>query len=256
MLRAFSDSDVPGPTDPVEHLRIVEVELALADLETTQKQLSKMEKAAKADQSISQVLDSLKHASEQLDQGIPIYKSDLTFEERELLSEFFLLTDKPVLAVVNLGEDQVEETKQILEPVIAELPGQEVIGMCVQLESEAALLTTEEQAEMLEALGLGEGALARFVRSAYHLLGLRTFFTTGEKESKAWTFREGSNAPECAGRIHTDFQKGFIRAETIGWHLLLEQGSWLKAREAGLVRSEGKEYKPGDGDVMEFRFNV
>ncbi len=109
---------------------------------------------------------------------------------------------------------------------------------------------------MLEALGLGEGALARFVRSAYHLLGLRTFFTTGEKESKAWTFREGSNAPECAGRIHTDFQKGFIRAETIGWQVLLEQGSWLKATEAGLVRSEGKEYRPEDGDVMEFRFNV
>ena len=247
---------MPGPTDPVEHLRIVEVELALADLETTQKQLSKMEKAAKADPSISQVLNSLKHASEQLDQGIPIYKSDLTSEERELLSEFFLLTNKPVLAVVNLGEEQVEQTNQILEPVIAELSGQEVIGMCVQLEAEAALMTPEVQAEMLEALRLGEGALARFVRSAYHLLGLRTFFTTGEKESKAWTFREGSNAPECAGRIHTDFQKGFIRAETIGWQVLLEQGSWLKAREAGLVRSEGKEYRPEDGDVMEFRFNV
>ena len=155
-----------------------------------------------------------------------------------------------------MGEDQVEETNQILEPVIAELPDQEVIGMCVQLESEAALLTSEEQSEMLEELGLGEGALSRFVRSAYHLLGLRTFFTTGEKESKAWTFRQGSNAPECAGRIHTDFQRGFIRAETIGWQSLLEQGSWLKAREAGLVRSEGKEYKPEDGDVMEFRFNV
>ena len=256
VLRAFSDSDVPGPTDPVENLRIVEVELALADLETTQKQLSKIEKAARADKSIGQILDSLKHASEQLDEGVPIYKSDLTSEERELLSDFFLLTDKPVLAVVNMGEDQVEETNQILEPVIAELSGQEVIGMCVQLESEAALLTPEEQAEMLEALGLGEGALSKFVRSAYHLLGLRTFFTTGEKESKAWTFRENSNAPECAGRIHTDFQKGFIRAETIEWQLLLEQGSWLKAREAGLVRSEGKDYKPEDGDVMEFRFNV
>ena len=232
------------------------MELALADLETTQKQLSKIEKAARADKSIGQILDSLKHASEQLDEGVPIYKSDLTSEERELLSDFFLLTDKPVLAVVNMGEDQVEETNQILEPVIAELSGQEVIGMCVQLESEAALLTPEEQAEMLEALGLGEGALSKFVRSAYHLLGLRTFFTTGEKESKAWTFRENSNAPECAGRIHTDFQKGFIRAETIEWQLSLEQGSWLKAREAGLVRSEGKDYKPEDGDVMEFRFNV
>ena len=119
VLRAFSDNDVPGPTDPVEHLRIVEVELALADLETTQKQLLKMEKVAKSDKSIGQILDSLKHASEQLDQGIPIYKSDLTSSERELLSDFFLLTDKPVLAVVNVGEDQVEETNQILEPGIA-----------------------------------------------------------------------------------------------------------------------------------------
>ena len=127
VLRAFSDNDVPGPTDPVEHLRIVEVELALADLETTQKQLLKMEKVAKSDKSIGQILDSLKHASEQLDQGIPIYKSDLTSSERELLSDFFLLTNKPVLAVVNVGEDQVEETNQILEPVIAELPDQEVI---------------------------------------------------------------------------------------------------------------------------------
>tara|TARA_B100000029_G_scaffold253287_1_gene250240 strand:+ start:81 stop:1154 length:1074 start_codon:yes stop_codon:yes gene_type:complete len=256
VLRAFPDPDVPGPVDPVEHLKVVEIELALADLETIQKQLVKIEKAAKADKSANQILEVSKHAIKQLDQGVPIYKSDLTNEEREVLAEFFLLTDKPVLAVVNMGEEQIENANHHLEPVKEELPEQEVIGMCVQLESEAALLQPEEQSEMLEALGLGEGALTKFVRSAYHLLGLRTFFTTGEKESRAWTFREGSSAPECAGRIHTDFQKGFIRAETIGWQSLLEQGSWLKARESGLVRSEGKEYKPEDGDVMEFRFNV
>jgi hypothetical protein len=128
--------------------------------------------------------------------------------------------------------------------------------MCVQLEAEAALLSDVERTEMLEGLGLGEGAWPRFVRAAYHLLGLRTYFTTGEKESRAWTFRAGSSAPECAGRIHTDFQRGFIRAETIGWDVLLEQGSWARARESGLVRSEGKDYRPVDGDVMEFRFNV
>ena len=256
VLRSFPDSEVPGPTDPVEHLRVLEIELALADLETTQKQFSKIEKATKADKSANQTLDSLSHALEQLDKGIPIYKSDLTNEEREMLTEFFLLTDKPVLAVVNMGEDQIENADQHLVSVKEELPDQEVIGMCVQLESEAALLQPEEQSEMVEALGLGEGALSKFVRSAYHLLGLRTFFTTGEKESRAWTFKEGSSAPECAGRIHTDFQKGFIRAETIEWKLLLEQGSWLKARELGLIRSEGKDYKPEDGDVMEFRFNV
>ncbi len=134
--------------------------------------------------------------------------------------------------------------------------GAEVIGMCVQLEAEAALLSEADRVEMLEGLGLGEGAWPRFVRAVYHLLGLRTYFTTGEKESRAWTFRAGSTAPECAGRIHTDFQRGFIRAETIGWDVLLEQGSWARAREFGLVRSEGKDYRPVDGDVMEFRFNV
>ncbi len=128
--------------------------------------------------------------------------------------------------------------------------------LSVQLEAEAAQLDEDERAEMLDALGLGEGAVPRFLRSAYHLLGLRTFFTTGEKESRAWTFRAGSTAPECAGVIHTDFQRGFIRAETIRWDELLAAGSWTAARDLGKVRSEGKDYVVEDGDVMEFRFNV
>jgi hypothetical protein len=132
----------------------------------------------------------------------------------------------------------------------------EVIGMSVQIEAEAAQLEENDRAEMLEALGLGDGALATMVRSAYHLLGLRTYFTTGEKETRAWTFRAGSKAPECAGRIHTDFQRGFIRAEVIGCGELLEIGSWTKAKELGKVRLEGKDYEFVDGDVTEFRFNV
>ncbi len=176
--------------------------------------------------------------------------------ERDLLTPFFLLTDKPVVAVVNLDEEQVEDPDPVLEPVITELDGADVVGMCVQLEAEAALLPDDERCEMLEGLGLGEGALPRFIHAAYHRLGLRTFFTTDEKESRAWTFRAGSTAPECAGRIHTDFQRGFIRAETIHWDVLLEAGSYARARVAGLVRSEGKEYLPVDGDVLEFRFNV
>ena len=133
----------------------------------------------------------------------------------------------------------------------------EVIGMCVQLEAEAAAIEDPaERAEMLEGLGLGEGALFRMVRSAYHLLGLRTFLTTGDKESRAWTFFEGSTAPECAGRIHSDFQRGFIRAEVIRWDELLDIGSWTKAKELGKIRLEGKDYVVADGDVIEFRFNV
>jgi hypothetical protein len=145
----------------------------------------------------------------------------------------------------------------VIAPVEAELGDTaEVIGVCVQLEAEAAQLDGDERVEMLEGLGLGEGALPRFIRTAYHLLGLRTFLTTGEKESRAWTFRAGSKAPQAAGRIHTDFERGFIRAEVIRWDELLEVGSWSKARDIGTLRIEGKDYEVQDGDVIEFRFNV
>jgi len=256
VLRAFRDGDVPGPSDPLEHLRIVEVELALADLDTAEKQLDKLRRAAKGDPSLGPAIAALAEAVDLLGEGVPLYRSDMGATARAELKPFFLLTDKPVLAVVNLDEEQVMDPDEVLAPVVAELDGAEVIGMCVQLEAEAALLPEADRVEMLEGLGLGEGALPVFVHAAYHLLGLRTFFTTGEKESRAWTFRAGSSAPECAGRIHTDFQRGFIRAETIRWDVLLDQGSLPKAREAGLVRSEGKDYRPEDGDVMEFRFNV
>jgi ribosome-binding ATPase YchF (GTP1/OBG family) len=132
----------------------------------------------------------------------------------------------------------------------------EVMGMSVQIEAEAAQLEAADRAEMLEALGLGEGALTNMVRKAYHLLGLRTYFTTGEKETRAWTFHAGDKAPVCAGKIHSDIQRGFIRAEVIHWDELLEIGSWNSAKDVGKIRSEGKEYEFVDGDVTEFRFNV
>ena len=176
-----------------------------------------------------------------------------------------------MLAVVNVGEEDLDAIPEAEALIAAELTeaGDEVgsgvasaddvkvIGMCVQLEAEAAAIEDPaERAEMLEGLGLGEGALFRMVRSAYHLLGLRTFLTTGDKESRAWTFFEGSTAPECAGRIHSDFQRGFIRAEVIRWDELLDIGSWTKAKELGKIRLEGKDYLVADGDVIEFRFNV
>jgi len=172
-----------------------------------------------------------------------------------------LLTNRRVLAVVNVGEDELEniaaKEQNVAEAFNDAGDNVEVIGMCVQLEAEAAAISDpSERAEMLDGLGLGEGALFRMVRSAYHLLGLRTFFTTGDKESRAWTFRNGSTAPVCAGRIHTDFQRGFIRAEVIEWEQLLELGSWNAAKDVGKLRLEGKDYVASDGDVMEFRFNV
>ena len=257
VLRAFEDDDVPGPSDPLEHLRVVELELTLADLEAVENQIAKRRKAAKADRSLADEVAALDAAEAVLSEGTPLYRSDLDADVRALLRPYFLLTNRPVLAVVNIGEDQLDQVDSVIKPVQDELAGRaEVLGMCVQLEAEAAQLTLEERAEMLEALGLGEGALVEFVHAAYHLLGLRTFFTTGEKESRAWTFRAGWKAPQCAGVIHTDFEKGFIRAEVIHWDELIELGSWSKARDVGKLRVEGKDYEVADGDVMEIRFNV
>jgi GTP-binding protein YchF len=257
VLRAFDDGEVPGPADPLEHLRVVELELTLADLESVENQVTKRRKAAKADKSLADEVAALDTAEAVLSEGTPLYRSDIDDEVRALLRPYFLLTNRPVLAVVNVGEDQLDDVASVIKPVEDELAGRaEVLGMCVQLEAEAAQLTMEERGEMLEALGLGEGALPRFLQGAYHLLGLRTFFTTGEKESRAWTFRAGWKAPQCAGVIHTDFEKGFIRAEVIHWDELVDIGSWPKARDVGKLRVEGKDYEPADGDVMEFRFNV
>jgi GTP-binding protein YchF len=261
VLRAFADDDVPGPSDPLEHLRVVELELALADLETVEKRLADVERRSKLDKGLGDELDALRAANEALADGRPLYRAGLSDVIRETLEPYFLLTNRKVLAVVNVGENELDnisaEEHKLAEAFNDAGDNVEVIGMCVQLEAEAAAISDPgERAEMLEGLGLGEGALFRMVRSAYHLLGLRTFFTTGDKESRAWTFRDGSTAPVCAGRIHTDFQRGFIRAEVIEWEQLLELGSWNAARDVGKLRLEGKDYVASDGDVMEFRFNV
>jgi len=257
VLRAFGDPDVPGPTDPLEHLRVLEIELTLADLDAVESQVEKRRKAMKGDKSLAGEVAALDAAVAALSEGTPIYRSDLSADQRAALKPWFLLTNKPVMALVNLDEEQIADPEPILAPVRAELGDvAEVLGVCVQLEAEAAQLDADERADLLDAYGLGEGALPRFVHAAYHLLGLRTFLTTGEKESRAWTFRAGAKAPEAAGVIHTDFERGFIRAEAIDWQELLEIGSWAKARELGKLRIEGKDYEVRDGDVLEFRFNV
>ena len=261
VLRAFEDDDVPGPSDPLEHLRVVEIELALADLETIEKRLNQATRQAKLDKSAAGEVEALQAAYDALSEGKPLYRAGLKSEWREILKPYFLLTNRSVLAVVNVGENELDRIPEVEKRVRDEFASAgdnvEVIGMCVQLEAEAATISDPaERAEMLEGFGLGEGALFRMVRSAYHLLGLRTYFTTGEKESRAWTFYAESSAPECAGRIHSDFQRGFIKAEVIHWDELLDIGSWTKAKELGKIRVEGKEYHPVDGDVMEFRFNV
>ncbi|HET9443745.1 MAG TPA: redox-regulated ATPase YchF [Acidimicrobiales bacterium] len=257
VLRAFEDPNVPGGTDPVDDLGVLELELVLADAATVENQVDKRRKAARADRSLVGEVAALEAALDVLQGGVPIYRSPLDAEQRGLLKGFFLLTNKPALVVVNLGEDQLGDADTVAKPVADELGGAaEVLAVSVQLEAEASQLPAGERAEMLEGLGLGEGALARVARAAYHLLGRRTFFTTGDKESRAWTFRAGARAPECAGVIHSDLQRGFIRAEVIHWDELLQIGSWPKAKEIGRLRVEGKDYEVVDGDVLEIRFNV
>jgi hypothetical protein len=239
---------------------VLELELALADLESVEGQLAKRKKAAKADKALADEAAALEAAVAALGDGRPLYRAGLDRRTRELLRPYFLLTNKPVLAVVNVDEDALDSVAEAEAPVREELGSSdgdiEVLGLSVKLEAEAAQLDGDERTEMLEALGLGEGALPRLVRSAYHALGLRTFLTTGDKESRAWTFRAGAKAPECAGVIHSDLQRGFIRAEVIRWDDLLDIGSWNRAKDLGKLRIEGKEYEVVDGDVLEIRFNV
>jgi GTP-binding protein YchF len=260
VLRAFEDPGVAGDSDPVGALGVLELELVLADLATVEGQIDKRRKAARADRtdaSTAAEVAALEVALESLQAGVPVYRSALSPEQRAALRPAFLLTNKAVLAVVNLGEDQVGDPDPLVKPVAAELAqGAEVLGVSVQLESEAARLDPAERTELLEGLGLGEGALPRVARAAHHLLGRRTFLTTGDDESRAWTFRAGARAPECAGVIHSDLQRGFIRAEVIRWDELVELGSWNAAKSAGRLRVEGKDYEVADGDVLEIRFNV
>jgi GTP-binding protein YchF len=253
-----------GPDDPLEHLRIVELELALADLETVETRLKRVSKTARVDKGNQEEAALLQRAYDALAEGLPLYRAGMSKDDREALAPHFLLTNRRVLAVVNVGENELDTIPAMEARVRAELcpPGSvqeheiEVLGMSVQIEAEAAQLEPADRAEMLEALGLGEGALTKMVRSAFHLLGLRTYFTTGEKETRAWTFHAGDKAPVCASKIHSDIQRGFIRAEVIHWDELIELGSWNAAKDVGKLRSEGKEYEFVDGDVTEFRFNV
>ncbi|MGH9164448.1 MAG: redox-regulated ATPase YchF [Acidimicrobiales bacterium] len=257
VLRAFADENVSGGNDPVEDLAVLELELVLADADVVEATLGRRRRAAKGDKSLAGEVAALEAAHELLQGGTPVYRSSLPAERRAGLKPFALLTDKPVLAVVNLSEEQAADADTVVKPVADELGGAaDVLGVSVQLEAEAARLDPAERVELMEALGLGEGALPRVARAAYHLLGRRTFLTTGDKESRAWTYRAGAKAPECAGVIHSDLQRGFIRAEIIRWDELLELGSWAAAKAVGKLRVEGKDYEVVDGDVLEIRFNV
>jgi GTP-binding protein YchF len=258
VLRSFEDDAIPGDADPSEALGILELELVLTDANTLDTQLTKKRRpGVPVEPALAAALEVAPAALEQLHAGTPIYRSTLTATQREALKPMFLLTNKPVLAIVNVAEDATDASGAVTAALSAELGGQaEVLAVSVQLEAEAAGLEPAERAELLEGLGLGEGALVRVARAAYAILGRDTFLTTGDKESRAWTFKRGFKAPECAGVIHSDLQRGFIKADVIFWSELLEAGSFAAARSKGKVRLEGKDYVVQDGDVVEIRFNV
>lgn len=257
VLRSFRDENTPGETDPLSELSVLELELVLADAASVETQLAKQQKAARSNRSLSVTIDAMTAAHDVLQNGTPLYRSSLPEETRTALGPLFLLTNKPVFCVVNIGEDELAAGDAVTKSVAEELgPLAAVLSVCVALEAEARLLDAADRAEMLEGLGLGEGALPRVARALYETVGRWTFLTTGEKESRAWTFRRGAKAPECAGVIHSDLQRGFIRAEVIAWDELVALGSWNNAKAAGRIRLEGKDYEVKDGDTLEIRFNV
>jgi ribosome-binding ATPase len=239
--------------DPAEALGTLELELVLADLASVEQRLDKQRRALKGDATLAGEVAALERAQAVLGDGTPVYRSELTGDERALLGPVFLLTNKPMLVVVNVPVDRLDDAADIAQPF-----GPDALAVCVEIEGDpdVAQAPPDERATLLADLGVSESVLPRLARSAYHLLGRRTFLTTGDKESRAWSFRAGAKAPECAGVIHSDLQRGFIRAEVIDWRDLLDIGSWDKAKELGKIRVEGKEYEVLDGDVLEIRFNV
>ena len=263
VLRCFEDDDiqhVSNRVDPIADAEIVETELALADMESLEKRVANAEKRATAgDKEAKSLASVLGQALDLLKEGKPARlvepKDD---EEARLFAQAQLLTAKPVLYVCNVAEEDAAEGNALSARVFekAEAEGAEAVVVSAAIEAELVAMDTADRAEYLESLGLSESGLARVIRAGYKLLGLNTFFTAGPKESRAWTFPAGAKAPQAAGEIHTDFEKGFIRAETIAYDDYVSLGGESAAREAGKLRQEGKEYLVQDGDVMLFKFNV
>ncbi len=259
VVRFFDDKDIThvhGQINPVEDISTINLELILADLEIVSKLIDTHTKAARGQNKEAQAMvDLLSKIKPALESEQPVRSLSFTAEESKLLRSFQFLTAKPILYVANLHEAQLSDPT-ILASLQGQLPDGEVLGISAQIESEIAALSADDQATYLADLGLTEPGLHRLIRAGYQLLGLISYFTAGPQESRAWTIPIGTLAPDAAGVIHTDFAKGFIRAETVGFADFVHHGGWVPAREAGKVRSEGKTYVVQDGDILLFRFNV
>jgi GTP-binding protein YchF len=261
VVRCFENDDVThvsGTIDPVGDIETINTELALADLESVEKQLFKAEKNAKTNEKEALVYrDLLKRVRDHLDEGAPLRSLALDDNDRASLRDLHLITAKPVMYVANVDEGGFENNPH-LDAVskLAKEEGAEVVAICAAIEAEIALLDDEDKVDFLSDLGLDEPGLNRVIRCGYRLLGLQTYFTAGPKEVRAWTTKVGATAPRAAAEIHTDFERGFIRAEVIGYQDYVDGNGEQGAKESGRLRLEGKEYIVQEGDVMHFRFNV
>ena len=262
VVRCFEDSKIEhvmDTVDPVRDIEIVNTELVLADLEAVEKRKTKQQKAAKSgDKKALAELQLLERLEAHLNTGKTVVTMDLTPEEKAAVRLFFLLTAKPTLFACNVAEEDLAtaDSNRFVQQVrayVKEHHDTSAVVVSAEIESELALLAPEERAEYLAELGVSDTGTSNLIREAYHLLGLRTFLTTGEKETRAWTIHAGDKAPQAAGVIHSDFEKSFISAETVSYKDLVELGSFARARELGKLRTEGKEYIMQDGDVVEFK---
>ena len=261
VVRCFDDDDVvhvSGKTDPKADIEVINTELALADLETVERVIQKAAKASKAGDKVEKArLALFEKIQDHLDTGKPVRSLEMSDSEQELLNGTNLITAKPTMYIANVAEDGFENNPYVAQvEAIAEEDGAVVVTVCAAIEADISLLDDEDKKEFLEDLGLEEPGLNRVIHSGYSLLELQTFFTIGPKEARAWTIKKGSMAPQGAGKIHTDFEKGFIRAEVVGYEDYIAGKGEAGAKEAGKWRLEGKEYVMVEGDVVHFRFNV
>ncbi|MGJ3250988.1 MAG: redox-regulated ATPase YchF [Elainellaceae cyanobacterium] len=261
VVRCFENDDiihVSGSIDPVRDIEVINLELALADYAQIEKRLERARKQVRSNKDIQTEVDALDKLLPVLDSGKPARTVELSDEEELAIKPLGLLTRKPIIYAANVSEDDLATGNEWVEKVraIAADENAQVVIVSAQVEAELIELSEDERKDFLESLGVEEGGLKSLIHATYDLLGLRTYFTTGPKETRAWTIHAGMVAPQAAGVIHTDFERGFIRAETVAYGDLVDSGSMNAAKDKGLVRSEGKEYVVQEGDVMLFRFNV
>ena len=264
VVRCFDDGKiihVDGAPDPIRDIETINLELAIADLDVINNRLERVAKKARTTKNKDDIIEveALEKSKEALLENKPLRQVEYTEDERKLLKSYSFLTLKPIIYLANIKEEELgnpdnEYVKQVKEYALKE--NAKVVSLCAKIEEELSEMSPEDKKELLEGLGLEDSGLNKLITATYDILGLATYFTVGKDEVRAWTFKKGMNAKQCAGIIHTDFEKGFIRAEVISYADLIECGSEIKVKEAGKARLEGKEYLMQDGDICHFRFNV